>query len=151
MSSPNLSGFLVHIKIRGNGVLCDHLATASRVWLQVKDVMNRDVVTICPDQTAASAAKIMTKNNVSCLVIVDKTKVIGIVTETDFLTKIRTDKNNLNKMKVSDIMSSPVESVSSDFSVLDASRIAIDKHVKRLPVLESDGQLIGIVTQTDLI
>ena len=129
----------------------DHLVTASRIWLQVSDVMSKNVVTICPDQTIASAAKIIDENNISCLVVVDKTKVTGIITETDFLKRTGIGKNDFNKVRVAEIMSSPVESIHPDFSILEASRIAIDKRIKRLPILKRDGQLIGIVTQTDLI
>ena len=139
------------IETRRKELLGDHLVTASRFWLQVADVMSKDVVTICPDQTIASAAKIMAENNISCLVVVDKTKVMGIITETDFLKRIGIGKNDFNKVRVVEIMSSPVESIHPDFSILEASRIAINKRIKRLPILERDGQLVGIVTQTDLI
>jgi PAS domain S-box-containing protein len=139
------------IETKKREILGDRLVTTSRLWLQVGDVMSNNVETICPDQTIASAAKIMTENNISCLVVVDKTKVTGIITETDFLKKTSTGKSNFGKVKVADIMSSPVESILPDFSILEASRIAIDKHIKRLPVLNSDGQLLGIVTQSDLI
>jgi len=139
------------IKTRRKGFLGDHLVTASRVWLRVEDIMSKDVVTICPDQAIASAAQIMAENNISCLVVVDNAKVVGIITETDFLKMIGIGKNDFNKVKVVEIMSSPVHSVHPDFSILEASRIAIDNHVKRLPILKRDGQLVGIITQTDLI
>ncbi|MHC4412934.1 MAG: CBS domain-containing protein, partial [Planctomycetota bacterium] len=139
------------IEARRREILGDRLVTASRLWLQVGDVMSSNVETICPDQTIASAAKIMTENNISCLVVADKTKVTGIITETDFLKRAGIGKNNFDKVKVADIMSSPVESIPPNFSILEASRIAIDKHIKRLPILKRDGQLVGIVTQTDMI
>ncbi|MHC4365341.1 MAG: CBS domain-containing protein [Planctomycetota bacterium] len=129
----------------------DHLVTASRLWLQMGDVMNMDVITICPDQTITSAAQIMDENKISCLVVVEDTKVVGIITETDFLKRVGLGKNDFNEVRVADIMSSPVESILPDFSILEASRIAIDKHIKKLPILRRDGQLVGIVTQTDLI
>jgi len=52
---------------------------------------------------------------------------------------------------VVDIMSSPVKGIAPDFSILEASSVAIDKHIKKLPILESDGQLVGVITPTDLI
>jgi CBS domain-containing protein len=139
------------IETKKKEFLGDHLVTASRLWLQMGDVMNMDVITVCPDQTIASAAQIMDENKISCLVVVEDTKVVGIITETDFLKRVGIGKNDFNEVRVADIMSSPVESILPDFSILEASRIAIDKHIKKLPILRRDGQLVGIVTQTDLI
>ncbi len=147
----NKSKFSDLTKTRRKEFLGDHLVTASRLWLQVSDIMSTDVITICPDQTIASAAKMIDENNISCLVVLDNTKVVGIITETDFLKRTGIGKNDFNKARVVEIMSSPVESVHPDFSILEASRIAIDKRIKRLPILKRDGQLVGIVTQTDLI
>ena len=112
------------IETRRKEILGDHLVTPSRLWLQVSDVMSTDVVTICPDQTIASAAQIMAENNISCLVVVDATKVAGIITETDFIKRVGIGKNDFNKVRVAEIMSSPVESIHPDFSILEANRIA---------------------------
>ncbi len=80
----------------------------------------------------------------------DDDDVVGILTETDFLKKTIAKKKGFDKSRVTGVMSSLVERISPDFSILQASRIAIEKHIKRLPVIK-DKQLIGIVTQTDLI
>lgn len=125
------------------------LITHSRIWLEVKDVMNRDVITICSNETVVSAANIMSENNISSVIVVDGGIVSGIVTEKDFLKRIGSNIKEPAKTKVAEVMSSPVEYVSPDMSVLDASKIMEVKCIKRLPVLTGK-QLIGIVTQTDL-
>ena len=112
--------------------------------------MRTDVVTICPDETVASAAKIMSENNVSCAVVADNGSVAGILTETDFLKKVAVREKDFDRIKVREIMSCPVETISPDLSVFDAIRIMEDKHIKRLPILEKK-KLIGIITQTDLV
>ena len=117
------------VQTKRKGALGDHLVAASRICLHVGDMMSKDVVTICPDQTIASAAQIMAENALSCLVVVDKTKVTGIITETDILKRTGAGKNNFNEVSVADIMSSPVEGIPPDFSILEASRFAVDKHV----------------------
>jgi PAS domain S-box-containing protein len=117
--------------------------------LEVKDVMSADVITIPPDATAVSAAKVMSANNVSCVVVVDNGSVVGIATEKDFLARISGEETDLCGTAVAEIMSHPVESTPPDLSIFDASALMEAKHIKRLPVLAGK-RLVGIVTQTDL-
>jgi PAS domain S-box-containing protein len=126
-----------------------HLITSSHVWLEVKDVMSEDVITITPEETAVSAAQVMSANNVSSILIVDNGRVVGIATERDFLARISGSDMDLSRVAVADIMSRPVESVPPDLSIFDASAMMEAKHIKRLPVLAGT-RLVGIVTQTDL-
>ncbi|MBW8039353.1 MAG: response regulator [Planctomycetes bacterium] len=138
------------IKAKVRDYSSDRLLTISRVWLHVGDVMSRDVVTISSDQTASSAAKIMADNKISCIIVVDNEAVVGILTETDFLRRAVAMQKDFDKIKVAEVMSCPVESISPDFSILEAGKVAVEKQIKRLPV-QKDKELIGIVTQTDLI
>jgi transcriptional regulator with GAF, ATPase, and Fis domain len=101
----------------------------------VGDVMSKDVVTVCPDETVVSAAKMISENNISCIVVVDNGNVAGILTETDFLKRVVAEGKDFDEISVKEVMSSPVESIGSDLSV---------------SVL-GGGRLVGIVTQTDLI
>ncbi len=130
--------------------LFDNLTGSLCVPLTVGNVMSKDVITICPDEAVASAAKIMSENSVSCIVVVDNGNVTGILTETNFLKRLAAGEKDFDRIKVREIMSSPVESISPNLSVLDAIRTMEDKHTKRLPILE-EKQLVGIVTQTDLV
>jgi len=127
----------------------DRLATSTHVWVQVCDVMRKDVVTICPDETLVTAAKMMAEKNVSSVVVVDDSAVVGIITETDLVRRVAVRNSNFHKMKVDMIMSSPVEVARPDSSAFEAGIIMETKHIKRLPIL-SDKQLVGVVTQNDL-
>jgi CBS domain-containing protein len=138
------------IKNRMQDVSSSCRVTSCQVWLRVKDLMNTEVAVIAPDSTMALAATIMADDGFSSLVVVDKNDIMGIITEKDFLEKIAAKGKAAIDIKVRDIMSSPVVSVSPEMTVLEAGKIAGEKHVKRLPVVES-GKLVGIVTQTDLI
>jgi PAS domain S-box-containing protein len=109
-----------------------------------------DVATIELEQTMALAANLMADDCVSSLVVVDNETVVGIITEKDFLERVVAKGKSAVETKVREVMSCPVISVSPDVSVLEAGRIAEERHVKRLPVIDS-GKLVGIVTQTDLI
>jgi PAS domain S-box-containing protein len=138
------------IKNRIKDVSSSCLVTSSRVWLEVGDLMSRDVATIAPDQSVLSAAKVMATDSISSLVVVDNGMVVGIITETDFLKKVVASGRNAEHVKVAEVMSRPVVSVTPDTNVFDAGGIAEEKKVKRLPVLDR-GHLVGIVTRTDLV
>jgi len=138
---------LVETEIREGS---DRMVTSSRTWLEVADTMSKDVAAVSSDETVISVAKVMADRNISCVLVEDNGAVAGIVTETDLLKRAVVEARDLQSTKISEIMSSPVESVSPDLSVFDAGKIMDDKGVKRLPVL-SGNRLVGIVTQTDLI
>ncbi len=128
----------------------DHLITSSRAWLEVGDVMSANVTTVSSDETVVSAVKTMSGNKISCIVVVDHAKVVGILTETDILKRIAGRDSDFDKRSVAEIMSSPVETVPRDLSVLEAAEISEKRHIKRLPVLENK-RLVGLVTQTDIV
>jgi len=138
------------IKNRMQDISSSCLVTTCRVWLRVKDVMSAEVVTIGPQQTMALAANMMADDSLSSLVVVDNGLVVGIITEKDFLEKVVAKSRSAIDIKVSEVMSGPVVSVSSEATVLEAGQVVEERHVKRLPVIDN-GKLIGIVTQTDLI
>jgi len=138
------------IRSEMNRIPSDRLITSSRVWLEVRDVMTRDVTVVAPASTVVAAAKAMAEKNVSCIVVEQNGQVVGIVSETDILKRVAGKDRDFSKMRVAEIMSSPVESISSGLSVLEASQIMAERHVKRLPIIEK-GRLVGITTQTDLV
>ena len=138
------------IKTEITDVTSDCLTTSFRVWVEVEDVMNRDVFTVCPDDTVTTAAKIVSDNKISCVVVTDSGSVVGILTEPDFLKRAMSLKRDFNEIRVAEIMSAPVVTVPADLSIFEASKTMEKKGIKQLPVLEK-GQLVGIVTQTDLI
>ena len=138
------------MEIQTSDIASDGFIISSWTWLNVGDVMSNEVTTICPDEIVISAAKVMSDKKISCLVVMDHGNVAGIITETDVLRRVGDKGKDIYRAKLSRIMSSPVESVPPDLSVLEASKIMGVKHIKRLPILK-DEKLIGIVTQTDLV
>jgi PAS domain S-box-containing protein len=138
------------MEIQTSAIASDGLIISSWTWLNVGDVMSNEVTTICPDEIVSSAAKMMSDKKVSCLVVMDQGNVAGIITETDVLRRIGNKGKDIYHTKLGRIMSIPVVTVTSDVSVLQASKIMGRKHIKRLPVMEKD-KLVGIVTQTDLV
>ena len=138
------------MEIKTGSIASDGFVISSLNWLNVGDVMSKEVATISPDDIVISAAKFMSDNKISCLVVMDSGHVKGIITETDVLRRVGKNSKDFYRTKLDRIMSSPVESVTSDISVLEASKIMGVRHIKRLPIID-EGELVGIVTQTDLV
>jgi PAS domain S-box-containing protein len=138
------------IRNRAQDVSSSRLVTSSQVWLQVKDLMSVDVAVVEPEQSMAMTATMMVDDNLSSLVVVDNGAVVGIITEKDFLERVVAKGKSALDMKVRDFMSCPVICISPQATVFEAGKIAEEKYVKRLPVVDGD-KLVGIVTQTDLI
>jgi CBS domain-containing protein len=115
----------------------------------VKEIMNPNVVTLSPNATLKEAAEMMSKQKIGSIVIIDKNKPLGILTERDFATKIML-KPYSEDSKVSEVMSSPVIHVSSDQSVADIIDIMANKEIRKVPVID-DGKVVGIVTGTEFL
>jgi len=139
------------IKNRAQDISSSCLVTSSQVWLKVKDLMTTDVAVVGPEQSMATAATVMADDSLSSLVVVDNGTVVGIITEKDFLERVVAKGKSILDMKVRDVMSYPVVSILPEATVLEAGQVVKDKHIKRLPVIDGDKKLVGIITQTDLI
>ncbi len=128
----------------------EHALTSFRQLPAAADVMKEEVVTISPEASWADAAKVMSEQGVSCLVVVENGQIRGIVTETDFLKRAAAKQNEAEMIRVKDYMTVPVITVEEDAKVLEAADVIEQHKIKRLPVSEG-GRLVGIITQTDMI
>lgn len=117
--------------------------------LQVGDIMSKETITAAPEDTVALAARKMSEHNVSCVVVVAEGHVVGVLTEKDVLKGVAGRDIEFRRLRVSQRMSSPVESVPPSLSALEAGRIMSARGIRRLPIV-LDGQLVGIVTETDI-
>ncbi|QSX00843.1 CBS domain-containing protein [Haloterrigena alkaliphila] len=121
------------------------------------EIMVTDVVTAPPDATATRAATLLRDEGVSSVVVVRDGAPVGIVTEGDFATELchRTD---LGAATLNDVMSSPLETITPETSILDAVSVLRKMGIEHLPVVERDGdagdddpgRLVGILTTTEL-
>jgi len=118
--------------------------------LPVRDVMTRDVVTASPEMTAAQAGKKMVEHRVGSVIIVENGKPVGIVTESDMVTKVIFKNIRPSSIKLERLMSKPLLTIKSSDDVNDAVLKMAQRRIRRLPVVEGDA-LVGIITDTDVI
>jgi len=144
----SLPSELVEGQIRGGN--SSTLTVMPHSWLEVGDIMSRDVATVGPGSTVVSAAQIMSSSNISCIVVSENGCISGIVTETDMLKKAVVEGHDFSSMKIEQIMSSPVRSISRNLSVMEAGKIMEVEKIRRL-VITDVKQPVGIITQSDLV
>ncbi len=116
---------------------------------QVRDIMQKNVVTIEHDKSALDAAKLISEKDISFLVIVKEGKPIGVVTERDFVRKIDSEDKQSSKVSLSEIMSFKFRWVEPNTDIEDAVQKMVNNNIRRLIVLENE-KLVGVITQTDL-
>ena len=116
---------------------------------QVRDIMEKNVITININETANNAANQMKENDISFLVIIENGKPIGVVSERDFVQKLCINNQNSSDVKISDIMSYKFRWVKPTTKIEDAIQKMLNNNIRRLLVLD-DEKLVGVITQTDL-
>jgi predicted transcriptional regulator len=118
--------------------------------LKVSQAMEKSVMTVDLNKTARECAKAMAKRGVSCAVITQRERAVGIVTERDLVSKVMADAIEADKALVRDIMSTPLITISPDAFLQDAAQLMAQYRVRRLVVVDSAGALVGIVTTGDI-
>lgn len=113
-------------------------------------IMTRTVSTLSPGASLARALEIMAHRSISCLIVVEDDRPVGMISERD-MARILLDQREIHDVKVGVIMSSPVHMVESDVSVHEASNVMRTMHVRRLVVTDNDGIIMGVVTQSDIV
>lgn len=116
---------------------------------QVRDIMEKNVVTIDSEKTCLEGAKVLEEKDISFLVILQDGKPAGVVTERDYLRKLVLKEKNPNETLLSEIMSPKFRSVEPGTEIEDAVQKMLNNNIRRLIVLE-EGKLAGVITQTDL-
>jgi CBS-domain-containing membrane protein len=140
---------------------------ASRV--PVKDVMTKKVVFVKSDAELHEAALLLSENGISGMpVLNDDNHVVGVISEADILTlagmkKGHTFKDVLRNIlggpvsagtggnKVENVMSFPPITSKADDNIADVAKVLDEKKIKRLPVVDAEGSLIGIISRADIV
>jgi CBS domain-containing protein len=117
--------------------------------MKIEDLMIRNVITVPADTSAYEGVKILNKNKIGCLVVVDNGQIVGILTERDLLERVLEKCRNSKETKISEIMTKHVIMGKPDMGLSKATRLMFEKRVKKLPIIDGN-RLVGIVTLTDI-
>jgi CBS domain-containing protein len=115
----------------------------------VNEVMTHDPRTLAPESPVEEAATLMRDDDVGSLPIVEGRKCVGTITDRDIVVRIVADNRPFNT-PVKDIAAKQVITIGPQQSVDEAMKLMAEHQVRRLPVCEEDGRLVGIVAQADI-
>ncbi|MGZ3494493.1 MAG: CBS and ACT domain-containing protein [Thermodesulfobacteriota bacterium] len=127
--------------------------------MRIRDMMTKNPMTVDSETLVIDAQKIMKENNIRRLPVVDKGKLLGIITKHDLLeaspspaTSLSVHELNylLSKMKVKEIMKKNPVTLAPDTPFEEALKIGQDKRIGSFPVVEN-GKLVGIATESDIV
>jgi CBS domain-containing protein len=115
----------------------------------VKDYMDKEFPTIEAEAMVVDVAKILDTQKKGYVIVLEKGKLYGIVTEWDIVSKVVAAENDPKKLTVKQIASSPLVTIDPDQDLLKASDLMQRKAVKRIPVVKG-GVIYGVVTATNI-
>jgi len=125
----------------------------------VKDWMTPDVLTITPETTLPAAHRLMTENGIRRLPVIDKDRLIGIVTRGDVRGAEPSTASSLSiwelnylisHLKIDQIMTPHPVTTSADATIGEAAQLMLEKKISGLPVVDGGGKLAGIITESDI-
>jgi len=117
---------------------------------EVRSVMTTDVITIRRDATVTEAMELLRKHNVTGLPVVnDDGTIAGIISEKDVLEFLH-DIDDIPS-KVEDFMTRDVVTFGQEANLIDICELLLRKHFRRVPIVDNEGKLVGIVTRKDII
>lgn len=123
--------------------------------IPVSDFMTRNVITIPESQTMKQASKLIYENNIGSIILLKEGKEvpIGIVTERDIARTVgfAAKHSIFGDIPLSEMMSKPLITIQPGASLKDAVVLMQQKDIRRLPIIDKDRQLVGIITEKDIL
>lgn len=118
--------------------------------MQVSKVMTRDVKIASPDDTLQRAAQLMSEGDFGILPVGENDRLVGMLTDRDITVRAVAQGKAPAQCHVRDVMSHDIKYIYEDETLEDAARNMSELQVRRLPVLNRDKRLVGIVSLGDL-
>ena len=117
---------------------------------EIGDYMISPVLSIHPDASAQEAAQFMESNHVGSLLVKEGENFVGIITETDLTRKILAKDLKDKNPKVSEIMTTPLQTIDCHEPIVDANQLMANKRIRHIAVTDKD-EVVGMLSVKDLI
>ena len=122
--------------------------------MKVKDIMTSDPVSVTPDTPLREAARMMKHHNVGIIPVVEREgskRLVGVITDRDIAVRCVAEGHDSSKCPVREAMSSDVQTARADDDVSSVMRLMGKEQVRRIPIVDERGGLVGIVAQADIV
>ncbi|OHE58324.1 MAG: hypothetical protein A2Z47_02320 [Thermodesulfovibrio sp. RBG_19FT_COMBO_42_12] len=117
---------------------------------KIHSIISRDIITLGPKEFLRIAVEKMNFHNVSCVVVVEDKRPVGILTESD-IVRLVCNNTDLDLTRLQSVMKGPVVAVSEEAEISEVANLMVVNDLRRLVVVDSGYNITGIVTQTDII
>ena len=118
--------------------------------LKVRDLMTENLAFVAPEDTVMEAAKLMSEKRISCVTVKGGDEFSGILTDRDIIDRVVSKGLDPRKIRVSEVMSSPLITISDEEAIEDAAKKMRDKGIRRL-VVERNHEKAGIITESNIV
>jgi CBS domain-containing protein len=133
--------------------ICNLPTVTMEFFMKAKDIMTCDCSCCFPASTIKDAAELMMKGDFGCVPIVEsagRKKLSGVLTDRDITSRVVAKAKDPSTTHVRDIMSRKVVSAKPDTSLTECCRLMAENRVRRLPIVDDEGILMGMVAQADV-
>lgn len=118
--------------------------------MQLKRIMSSNVRSVEAKTPLGRVAEVMRDHNVGCLPVVDRGRLAGLITDRDIVVRGLAEKKDPATTAVGEIMTSSPDYLNQNAEVCDAVALMRAKRIRRVPVVDDQDRLVGIVTLTDV-
>ncbi len=119
--------------------------------MSLERVCKKDVITVSPEASLLEAARLMRSHHVGSVIVVNEHRPIGILTDRDIIIKAVAEEKDPKTLRVYEIMTHNPAMVNINYDPLDATQIMRDRGLRRLPVVDENSHLLGILTLDDVL
>jgi CBS domain-containing protein len=117
---------------------------------KISELMTSDPRSVTADSTVAEAARLMRDEDAGIVPITEGERLVGVITDRDIAIKVAAEGKDAQSTKVSEIAASNLVTIDPQQDLDEALRLMAQHQVRRLPVVEEDGRLVGILAQADV-
>ena len=120
------------------------------LYMELRDIMTRNVEVVNGNASLKEAAAKMKKLDVGLIPVCDGDRLKGLLTDRDITIRATADGRDPSKTKVNEVMSTDIAYCLEDQAVDEAVTLMEARHIRRVPILNQDKQLVGIVSLADI-
>ncbi|QEM69985.1 diguanylate cyclase [Geobacter sp. FeAm09] len=124
--------------------------TTGTTKTRIRQIISRQVISVTPETPAEEAVATMARARISCLIVAEKKRPLGIFTERD-LVKLANQQVPFGNRPIRDLMTSPVVTISGNLNIYEAYSLMLTNRIRHHVVVDHAGRILGLMTQSDLI